>query len=230
MSELTASGKKRRWYHNIKDAFTMTSRVYKWLPWVTLAITVLGIGGFIVLGIVTGHWIYWPLLGIPMVIMVDLLLLTFLARKAMYRLLEGHVGAAYQVLSQVKRGWIVEEQPVAANSHQDVVWRVIGAPGVVLISEGPSSRVRKLLNEEERKCARAIGSVPIYQVQVGTEAEQVPVAKLLKTIRGFKRKLSRQEVPAVANRLMSLQRKTLQMPKGVDPSKLRMNRRALRGK
>lgn len=230
MSNLTASGKKRRWYHNIHDAFTMTSRVYKWLPWTTLTITVVGIVGFIVVGIVTGHWIYWPLVGIPLVILIDLILLTVLARKAMYKLLEGHAGAAYQVLSQVKRGWILEEHPVAMNQNQDLVWRVIGNCGVVLISEGPSSRVNKMLHDEERKCKRAIGSCPVHLVQVGTEEGQVPVAKLLRTINKFKKTLTREEVPAVANRLQALQRKNVAIPKGIDPGRVKLNRRALRGK
>lgn len=230
MSDLTASGKKRRWYQNLRDAYTMTARVYSWLPWVLLAITVVGIAAFVVLGIVTGHWIYWPVLGIPFVILIDLVVLTTLARRAMYRLLEGHVGAAYQVMSQVKRGWIIEDQPVAMNQNQDVVWRAIGSCGVVLVSEGPSSRVNKMLHDEERKCKRAIGNCPVHLIQVGTEEGQVRVAKLLRTMNKLKKTLSRDEVPAVANRLQALQRKNMPIPKGVDPARIKLNRRALRGR
>ena len=71
---------------------------------------------------------------------------------------------------------------VAATQNQDLIHRVVGKPGVVLISEGPPSRVQHLLTREAKKTARFVPDVPIHTIQCGSGEGQVPVAKLQKTL------------------------------------------------
>ena len=146
-------------------------------------------------------------------------LLTRMANNAMYKQLEGVKGNVYAILRSIKRGWIVEEEPVAFNRKQDLVYRLVGRPGIVLISEGPSSRAGELLNEQERKCHRVAPSVPIHKIQAGQGKNQVPISKLLKTINHLKKEISKDEVPIVGQRLQSLQNKAYRLPGGVDPNK-----------
>src|SRR4051812_21280343 len=54
------------------------------------------------------------------------------AQKAVYGQMEGQVGAAAGALGLLKRGWTVDNA-VAFNRQQDVVHRVVGPPGIVLV-------------------------------------------------------------------------------------------------
>ena len=45
----------------------------------------------------------------------------------------------------------------------------------------------------------------------------------------MKKVLTKQEVPAVANRLTAIGNRGIPIPKGVDPTNTRANRKALRG-
>lgn len=159
-----------------------------------------------------------------------MILLTQLGNRAMYAQLEGVKGGVYAVMKSIKRGWIIEEQPVAYNRRQDMVWRLVGRAGIVLISEGPASRVGELLRDESRKCQRVANQVPIHTIQCGSEAGQVKIGKLMSHLRKLKKQINKEEVPVVANRLQSLSAKGTPIPKGIDPNKVRVNRRQLRGK
>ena len=158
-------------------------------------------------------------------------LLAYLVRPAMYQQVDGRPGAVYAVLSQIRRGWVVEEEPVAVNKNQDLIWQLVGRPGIVLISEGPSSRVLPMLHNERKRINRAITNVPVIYIQSGHDAGQVPLTKLSKELRRQKKVLTKHEVPAVANRLQAIGSRGIPMPKGVDPYKAQRqgSRRALRG-
>lgn len=177
-----------------------------------------------------GRSIFYVIVGLSLGMLLATTLLTRLANSAMYKQLEGVKGNVYAVLRSIKRGWIVEQEPVAINRKQDLVYRLVGRPGIVLISEGPSSRVNELLNDQERKCHRVAPSVPIHKIQSGQGKNQVPIGKLLKTINRLKKEIGKDEVPIVGQRLQSLQNKAYRLPGGVDPAKAKMNRRMFRGK
>ena len=73
-------------------------------------------------------------------------------------------------------------------------------------------------------------NVPVHIIQTGHDEGQVELAKLQGKLRGFKKILTKEEVPAVSNRLNALQSNALPIPKGIDPMKARPNRRAMRGR
>ena len=225
-----ANGKKRRFYHNITDAYTLTKRTYPKLPWILLGAFVAPIVIFAIIGYFINHPIYFPILGVMVGILLAMLILGRLMPKAMYAQLDGRPGAVGAVLNQLRRGWIIPDQPCAFNRKQDLVWRLVGRPGIVLISEGPAARVGQLLREETRKANRVAPQVPVHQIQVGHEEGQVPLAKAMKQLRKLKKEIGKQEVPIVGQRLASLETKNLPIPKGIDPNKAKFSRRALRGK
>ena len=59
----------------------------------------------------------------------------------------------------LRRGWDVKPA-IAFTKNQDVVHRVVGRPGIVLVGEGNPSRVRNLLTVERKKHARIGGESP----------------------------------------------------------------------
>lgn len=226
--------KKKHWWNNIADVYRVTKRSYSWIGWAMLA-TLLSVPLIVLIICIlvpfsVGRSIFYVIVGLSLGMLLATTLLTRLANSAMYKQLEGVKGNVYAVLRSIKRGWIVEQEPVAINRKQDLVYRLVGRPGIVLISEGPSSRVNELLNDQERKCHRVAPSVPIHKIQSGQGKNQVPIGKLLKTINRLKKEIGKDEVPIVGQRLQSLQNKAYRLPGGVDPAKAKMNRRMFRGK
>lgn len=225
---------KRHWWNNIADIYRVVHRSYSWIPWalagIFLLCLLLGIGLAVWAHAGIFSYIVWIMFGAMLGVLLASTLLTQLAERAMYKQLDGVPGSAIAVFRQIRRGWVISEEPVAVNRKQDVIWRMVGRPGIVLISEGPSSRVTKMLDEEERTCKRIVMKVPVTKLQLGHGDGQVPLPQLRRAITKLPKAITKEEVPLVAQRLSSLRNKTMGMPKGIDPSKARINRRMLRGK
>jgi hypothetical protein len=117
-------------------------------------------------------------------------------QRAAYSQVEGQLGAAAAVLQNMRGNWRVTPA-VGFTKDQDMVHRVIGRPGVVLVGEGNPNRLRGLVANEKRGLARVIGDTPIYDVTVGDGPGQVPLRELE---RHFLR-LPRNIKPALVNQL-----------------------------
>lgn len=230
-----AEPKKRRWYHNLADAYRVTKRSFPQVTlWLVLA-TIIVVGCIATLNYFLGaHWIFNLLISLTFMVLVPLVILGWLVKKAMYRQIDGHTGAVYGVISQIRTGWTVDSQPVAANRQQDLVWRIFGRAGVVLLAEGPKARVSELVERERKQVQRVVHNVPVHVLYVGNSEGQVKLEEVEKTLRKLPKALRRDEVPLVANRLQALsaQRTGAGIPRSVDPAKAKakMNRRAFRGR
>ena len=71
----------------------------------------------------------------------------------------GAAGAAAAALRMLSRGGR-PTQPIAFNKQQDVVHRVVGPPGIVLVGEGNPNRLKALMATERRKHERVAVRVP----------------------------------------------------------------------
>lgn len=223
--------KKRRFYHNLIESYKVGRRSYSMLPWFLLGTFILTLAIFVGVGLLINYPYYMLFLGILTAILLTLIVMSSIVRKAMYSQIDGHLGAVSAIISQVKRGWIIEKQPVAFTKNQEIVWRMVGRSGVILISEGAPSRAKQLLEEEAKKYRRVIPNVTIHMLQAGNEQGQIPLSKLLSKIRKLKGspKLTVNEVPAVAKRLSALQlNKGMPIPKGVDPMRMKNMKRPIR--
>ena len=115
--------------------------------------------------------------------------------------------------------------PVAVSPKtQDAVYRAVGRGGIVLIGEGPASRTNRMLDDERRKVARILPNVPINTLHVGPDGDAVPLHKVPREMQKFKGALNKAEVLAVNNRVSSLGKNGLPIPKGVDPMRVRAGR------
>ena len=140
------------------------------------------------------------------------------AERAAYAEVEGRPGAAGAALGILRKGWKVQ-QAVAVTKNQDLVHRVVGKPGVVLVGEGNVSRVRQLLAVEKKKHARVVGEVPIYDIVVGDGTEEtVTVPQLAKHIQKLPRNITPADITDVMQRLRALDamRPQIPIPKGPD--------------
>ncbi|WP_229053529.1 DUF4191 domain-containing protein [Aeromicrobium sp. Leaf350] len=153
------------------------------------------------------------------------------AERAAYAQVEGQPGAAASALQMLRRGWNVKPV-VAFTKNQDIVHRVIGKPGVVLVGEGNSNRVKSLLASERRKHQRILGDeVPVLEVVVGREEGQIPLPKLNRHLQKMKKNLKPAEQTSIINKLKALDamRPAAPMPRGPVPTSMKAARKMMRG-
>jgi hypothetical protein len=187
------------------------------------------VAGFLLSGDNVAALILWVVSGVLAGLLAFLVILGRKAERAAYSQIAGQPGAVGAVLkSSLPRGWTGSEMPVAISPKtQDAVYRAVGKGGVVLIGEGPATRTQKMIDDERRKVSRILPNVPVNVMQVGPDADSVPLHKLARRLGRFKKALNKAEIYAVSNRVSSLHKgPNLPIPKGVDPMKARAQRRA----
>ncbi len=153
------------------------------------------------------------------------------AQKAAFNRLEGQLGAGARALSLLRRGWTVQEV-VGFNKQQDMVHRVVGPPGIVLVGEGNTNRLRALMAGERRKHERVAADTPLFEVVVGREEGQVPLPKLSKHVQKLGRNVKPAEITDILARLRALdaQRPKVPLPKGPMPTSMKGMRGNTRGR
>jgi len=146
------------------------------------------------------------------------------AEKAAYARIEGQPGAAAAVLNTLRKGWFVTPA-VAVTRNQDLVHRVIGPVGIVLVGEGSPSRVAQLLESEKIKAKRIAGDIPVSSLIVGNGEGLITFKKLNKTIMKMGKKISPAESRELRNRFGASGASALPIPKGAMPKGMRIPRR-----
>jgi len=153
------------------------------------------------------------------------------AQKAAYAQMQGTPGAGARALSTLRRGWRTD-QMVAFNRQQDMVHRVVGPPGIVLVGEGNPNRLKGLLATEERRHSRVASEVPIHHVIVGDGAGQVPLTKLVRHVTKLGKSVKGAELTDLLSRLKAIDanRPNLPIPKGPMPTSMKGMRGQMRGR
>ncbi|MFY0405612.1 DUF4191 domain-containing protein [Solicola sp. PLA-1-18] len=215
----------------LRQAYRVTKQYDRFIGLVLLATFLLvGAVGFVV-GWLLFHWIFGIVLGLMFGLLGALIVFGRRAEKAAYRQVEGQVGAAAGALNILKRGWSVKPA-VGFTKSQDVVHRVVGKPGIVLVAEGNPNRVRNLLAVEKKKHARIAGDVTITEVVVGSGDGQVPLPKLVKHVRKLPKALPPAQMTPLLNKLKALDamRPQAPVPKGPVPTSARGARKMMQGR
>lgn len=204
--------------------------------WLLAAFAVGALVGFGLFAFVLpGSGVFALVLGIIGGLLLGLLALlvvfTRRAQRAAYAQMEGTTGAGARALSMLRRGWRTD-QMVAFNKQQDMVHRVVGPPGLVLVGEGNPNRLRQLMGAEQRKLERVAPGVPIHQVLVGDGEGQVPLPKLVKHVTKMGRQVKPAELTDVLSRLKALDasRSNIPLPKGPVPTSMKGLRGQMRGR
>ncbi|MGH3335078.1 MAG: DUF4191 domain-containing protein [Nocardioides sp.] len=153
------------------------------------------------------------------------------AQQSAYRQMEGRPGAAGQALGMLRRGWKTDPM-IAFNKQQDVVHRVVGPPGIVLVGEGNPNRLRGLLTNERRKHERVAAEIPIHEVVCGNGEGEVPLPRLVKHVTKLGKNVKPADLTDVLNRLKALDasRSNIPLPKGPVPTSMKGLRGQMRGK
>lgn len=215
------------------DVFQMTRRYDPSVVWLLALVVVLPILAGLVAGFLLAPpatnvlgFVLWVVVGLMVGVLLFLVVLGRRAERAAYSQITGQPGAVGAVLkNSLRGGWISSEMPVNVSPRtQDAVYRAVGRSGVVLIGEGPKSRTQRMLEDERKNVTRFLQNVPVHFVFVGPDPDSTPLYKLPRAIRRFPGALRKPEVLAVNNRLKSLGKNAMPIPKGIDPTRARAPR------
>ena len=222
---------KQRWYKQVWQVYKMTAETDPAVTWWMLGTFV----GIVAVGVIVGslvhNVVYFTVLAVPFALLAAMFLLTRRAETAAYRRIEGQPGASISALSTIRKGWTFQQEPVQFDARtQDAVFRGIGRPGIVIISEGPAARVAKLVDAERKKVSRVASGVPITVIQVGNDEGQTPLRQLPRKVQRLKPQLTKAELAVIDKRLTALGTMKLPIPKGIDPMKARPDRKGARGR
>jgi hypothetical protein len=179
---------------------------------------------------ILNNYVFPEVLGLSVGMILAMWVLSRVADRVGYAAIIGKPGAAGAILRPITQSkWSFDSQPVAMNPHtQDMVFRGIGRAGVVLVSEGPTNRVRYLMDKEEKRVLRMIPNLKVTKIYQGEAPGQVSIRKLRKTVLRLKPTLTKAELVQVKARINALGGFNLPIPKGVDPLRMRMSRKKLR--
>jgi hypothetical protein len=226
--ERKAASKQRR--QQLLQAFNMQRKQDKKLIPIMVGLFLLCVVVFSALSFVfhVQWWVTLPL-GILLGVLVAILVLGRRMQRSVYTQADGKPGAAGLVLGNVRGQWRLT-QGVAGNTHLDVVHRLIGKPGVILVGEGAQHRVKGLIAQEKKRTARLVGKIPIYDLTVGNEEGQVPLRKLQTYLAKLPSNINSKQMDALESRLNALGSRAAGLPKGPLPkgAKMRSVQRAVK--
>lgn len=201
----------------LRQAFDATRQVD---PKLVPSVVGAAVGAFVLLlvpGLLLGRPVLGAVTGVLVALLVALIVFGRRSQRAQLDMIAGQPGAAAAVLNSLRGQWFVTPA-VAFNRKQDLVHRVVGRPGVILVAEGGStSRVRTLLAQERKKVSRVIGEVPLHTIAVGDGPDEVPLARLQLTMTKLPRALSKTEVPRLQRKLAPLDKGNVPIPQGYVP-------------
>ena len=203
----------------IRTAFTMTRKQDpKVLPLVIGAF-LLPVVLLVAIGLVFGGVLYLAFLGVLLGLVAAAFVFGRRVQATAYSQVEGQIGAAAAVLSNMRGDWRVTPA-VGFTREQDLLHRVIGRPGVILVAEGSSNRVRGLIANEKKKVSRIIGDTPVYDIVVGDGEGQVALRQLERHFLKLPRNIKPKTVNDLDRKFKALPQTSMPIPKGPMPTRV----------
>lgn len=219
----TGAAKKQSQLAVVKDAYRLVKKDSPLAVFWCLLVFVLILTFGVIIGYNLDHPIYAGFLSLPLAFLAAFFLFTRYANTAAFSSIEGQIGAGASVLMSIRRGFLTTPA-VNVNRNQDMVHRVSGKAGIILVGEGGFG-VKSLMQDERRKMERFLSGVPVTEVIVGDGEGQVSIRKLQKHLKKLPKKLSTVQLREVRARVKSVGGLNLPMPKGPMPTNIRMPRR-----
>ncbi|MDR1386864.1 MAG: DUF4191 domain-containing protein [Propionibacteriaceae bacterium] len=215
----------------IVETFKMTRQNDRPMLWLVLGAIVLSLGLGVTVGLLVGPLWAWLPLGTMTALLGAMTVLAWRARIAAYKRFEGQPGSAEVAMNLLPKKWL-KSPAIALTRYQDVVHRVVGPPGVVLIGEGQAGRVRQLLATEAKKHEAIRQGIPVTVVVLGQEANQVPLKRLTKHLRRLPKAVRPAQISELQSRLKALDaaRPKMPLPRGPLQTNVKGARQALRGR
>jgi hypothetical protein len=178
------------------------------------------LAALVVVGVLTGHVVLLSILAVLGGLLSGTTIFGRRATRAMHAQIEGRPGAGAAVLQMMRGDWRLTPA-VGFTRNQELVHRVIGRPGVVLVGEGASTAaIKQLIVDQKRRIGRVAPETPIHDLIVGDGEDRVPVRKVQSHVMRLPRKLRKSEVNALEARLKAIGGQSMPIPKGPIPTRI----------
>ena len=196
------------------EAYKRTNEVDPTTRWWMIGTALGTVAVIAAIGALSGlAWWAWLPLALMSGVLVAMVVLTRKAKTAMIKRYEGQPGSAEVALQMLSNKKYTYTMAIAVTRELDLVHRVVGPGGIVLIGEGQAGRARKLLSGELKRHS------------------QVKRADLQKRIEKMPKVLEPYQLTEIRSRLAAMDavRPKAPLPKGPMPTAKGVNR-ALRGR
>ncbi len=215
-------------FSQLRQAFTVTRKADNKLVPIMIVAFLVPFLLITALGVLLGGFLLFPfiLFGIMFGLLGAVAIFGRRAQSNAYASVEGTPGAAASVIESMRGDWRVTPA-VGFTTQQDLLHRVIGRPGVVLVREGSANRTKGLLVAEKKKLARFVGDTPVYEVSVGQGEGALTLKQLERHLSKLPRNIKPKEMNILDRKLKAMA-PSLPIPKGPMPSSGRMPRGARR--
>ena len=205
----------------LREAFKLTRQRDTRLVPALLLTFVITFCVFLLVGFLLGSVIPYVVFGVIAGVLVAFIVFGRRARTAMYGEIDGQPGAAAAVISSLRGDWRLTPN-VAVTRNQDVVHRVVGKPGVILVGEGSTERLNSLIADQQKRIARVAAGTPVTVILVGSEPGQVKLGKLERKLTRLPRTFKGATVDQIEGRMRALGGLNIPIPKGPMPKGARM--------
>jgi hypothetical protein len=216
----TGPSRREKWAQ-IKVAFTMTRKADSKLLPLLIGAFVITLAVFVGIAAWLRHPVIGSIFGVLFAVLVMVAVFGRRVQRTAYSQVEGQLGAGAAVLQNMRGNWRVTPA-VQFNKDQDMVHRVVGRPGVVLVGEGNPNRLRGLVVNEKRALARIVGETPIYDVTIGDGEGQVALRELERHFMKLPRNIKPAMVNQLEGRLKAIRAASgaMPIPKGPMPTRV----------
>jgi hypothetical protein len=187
--------------------------------------------GFGVVFLAFGSPVFPAIFGVLLGTLAVLIVFGRRAQAAALASIDGQPGAAAAALGMLRRGWKTDPG-IGFTKQQDVIHRLVGPPGIILIGEGNQNRLKPLMAAERRKHERVAADTPLHEVYVGNAAGEIPLRKIVRYVTKLGRTLKPAQMTDVLARIKALDanRSNVPMPKGPVPTSMKGARSNMKGR
>lgn len=219
------------WFRQVRETYRITVESDPQSQWLILGS---GLGAAVLVslvGIFLPPWWLWLITGLMAGLVAALYMMLNRAKKATYKRYAGKPGSAEVAFGMLDKKKFDYTAGITATKQLDIVHRVVGPAGIVLIGEGSPARLKAVLASEARKHEQVAYGVPVSTVLMGDGEGQVPLEKLADHLKKTPKAIKPVQITEVKQRLRALDavRPKLPMPKGPMPTMKGVNR-AMRGR
>jgi len=222
MSNRQPAPEKQKWHKQLRETYSIASEHTSLLALKLLVVFAVVFSITFGIGIATGLIAVFAILAVGLALLATLVVFGRIAERAIYASVEDQLGAAASVLQSMSpRTGFTATPAVGVDKAQNLVHRVVGRPGVILVGEG--SRPQQLLSEQKKIHARFAPGVPIHELVVGENG--VTLRKLRKELKKFPKALRPAATTELRRRFTALPANQIPMPKGPMPTRGKTPRR-----
>ncbi len=222
MSIRQVEPEKKKWHQQLRETYSIASDHVSLLGLKLLLVFAVTFSVFYGIGIATNMMAFFTILAVGFALLATLFVFGRIAERAIYASVEGQLGAAASVLQSLSpRTGFTTTPAVGIDKFQNLVHRVIGRSGVILVAEG--SRPQQLLTEQKKIHSRFAPGVAIHEIIVGEGG--VSLRQLRKELKKFPKSLKPSATTELRRRFTALPANQIPIPKGPMPTRGKIPRR-----